>query len=419
MKIVRKYLFFLLIVLLPVNLGKHLDVDTAYISGIIVDYLVPVIYVQDIIAFLLVIIWIFSRDFKNTFRFEKSGAFLAFFIFSVFLSFLLSEFPLTSFVYFFRLLLYVLVGIYILNNSGKNKDFELDELIKILAIPVIYSSLLGIAQFIKQESVFNNYLVLGEQPYNNGLKAILKENFLNKSFIPPYSLFRHPNTFAGFLSLLLPFLWFYWPTKKQKLFWISFILGFICLFLTFSIVAMTAFILSMLLILFKTQNPIISRLTLLLPTLIVLLSLLLPLFTRSSLIKNEPSLYRRVELLNGAYSNLTDYVPFGIGIGTSTSLFKSSVFLTRDLSFFQPVHNIFVLTLLESGAIAFISLLLFMYFYYVELTTRQKYLLVLYIQLAVMGSYDHYLITMHQPLLLLCLLFALIRIDNRHLLGKK
>jgi len=419
MKLVRKYLFFLLLFLLPVNLGKHFDLDAAYISGITVDYLVPVIYVQDIVCFVLVIVWILFGNFRKPSNILKSFSFLIFFIFAVFLSFLLSEFPLTSFIYFFRLLLYSILGFYVATNIGKNKEIEFSEILPFFEIAVIYASLLGIAQFYKQESVFNNYLILGEQPYNTSLKAILKENFLGKSFIPPYSLFRHPNTFAGFLSLLLPFLWYFRQHGKNLLFWISFVLGIICLGLTFSLVAIVSFIVSMVLLFCMKRIDFSGKPFFLLPLLIVVVSLLLPLLTGMQFIKNEPSLFRRAELLNGAYSNLVAYTPFGVGIGTSTSLFRSSVFLTRDLSFFQPVHNIFVLILLESGVLALLSLLLFLYFYYQERNKYSAYLIVFYTQMCLLGSFDHYLFTMHQTLLLTCLLFGLVSLDTRHLLGKK
>ena len=157
---------------------------------------------------------------------------------------------------------------------------------------------------------------------------------------------------------------------------------------------------------------------LLIPAIFFAAGMFLPLGINLPLVKETPSLYRRAELLTNSYNNLSASLPFGVGIGASTSLFKTSIFLTRDLSFFQPVHNIFVLILVEGGIVAFLSFLLFLLFYLFENHASNKYAVVLITQLAVLGSFDHYLLTMHQTLLLCFLLFAA-SLANRDLLAKK
>ncbi len=417
MKSVRRNLFFLLLIILPVNLGKHFDLDASYISGIIVDYLVPVLYLQDIIALALVMSWLVSTDLKEIFVFKKRSAiFFVFYIFGVFLSFLSSDYPLTSFSYLFRIVVYSLVALYIVNKS--EKDFYISEVPKFIAFSLLYSGILGIAQYIKQGSVFNNYLFLGEQPYNSSIKAILKENLFNVSVIPPYSTFRHPNTFAGFISLALPFLYLYWDTGKRYLYRFILVLGFVCLLLAMSVYALSAFFVGASLIYFYRKNFVYKKYLYLIPLIFIVLGLLLPFGINLPWIKHEPSLYRRIELLNQSYTNTYTYLPFGIGIGTSTSLFKSSVFLTRDLSFFQPVHNIFVLLLFEGGLITFLAFVAFLLFYFRENYLKNMYTLILITQFSVLGSFDHYLLTMHQTLLLSCLLFGL-SLVNRDLLAKK
>ncbi|NMB70477.1 O-antigen ligase family protein [candidate division WWE3 bacterium] len=417
MKSIRRNLFFLLLIILPVNLGKHFDLDASYISGIIVDYLVPVLYLQDIVALSLIMSWLVSTDLKEIFVFKKrSAVFFVFYIFGLFLSFLSSDYPLTSFSYFFRIVIYSLVALYVVNKS--EKDFYISELPKFIAFSLLYAGVLGIVQYIKQGSVFNNYLFLGEQPYNSSIKAILKENLFNVSFIPPYSTFRHPNTFAGFISLTLPFLYLYWNTRRKYIYWFILGLGFICLLLTMSAVALTAFFVSAALIYFYRKSFALTKYLYLIPLIFIVLGLLLPIGINFPGIKHEPSVYRRIELLNQSYTNIYTYLPFGIGIGTSTSLFKSSVFLTRDLSFFQPVHNIFVLLLFEGGLVTFLSFAAFLLFYFRENYLKNKYTLILITQFAVLGSFDHYLMTMHQTLLLSCLLFGLCLV-NKDLLDKK
>ena len=50
-----KKLFFLLILLLPLNLGKHFVIKDSYVLGLLIDYLIPTIFVQDILVFLIIL----------------------------------------------------------------------------------------------------------------------------------------------------------------------------------------------------------------------------------------------------------------------------------------------------------------------------------------------------------------------------
>ena len=45
---VSKILFYVLVFLLPVNLGLHFVIKDAYVWGLLIDYLVPTVFVQDI-----------------------------------------------------------------------------------------------------------------------------------------------------------------------------------------------------------------------------------------------------------------------------------------------------------------------------------------------------------------------------------
>ena len=83
---------------------------------------------------------------------------------------------------------------------------------------------------------------------------------------------------------------------------------------------------------------------------------------------------------------------FGFGSGTSSSVIDATYPLEHDIRFVHPPHNVVVLLALESGIL---SLLLFTLFLYDESKKNTlKRLLVL--QIILLGSFDHYLITMPQ-----------------------
>ena len=48
-------LFYLILFLLPANLAKHFPVASSYVSGILVDYLIPTVYLTDILIIILLV----------------------------------------------------------------------------------------------------------------------------------------------------------------------------------------------------------------------------------------------------------------------------------------------------------------------------------------------------------------------------
>jgi hypothetical protein len=82
-----KLLFFLLVLIIPLNVGKHVVLRESYVSGLLVDYLIPTIYVQDIVALLLLLAAVVEAfNSKKTFFASPALAVLAVFLFAVFLS---------------------------------------------------------------------------------------------------------------------------------------------------------------------------------------------------------------------------------------------------------------------------------------------------------------------------------------------
>ena len=62
---VKRILFKILVLLLPVQLSKHFWPLWSYISGIRLDYLSPVVYLTDILLFLLLSFWFIEKIAKT------------------------------------------------------------------------------------------------------------------------------------------------------------------------------------------------------------------------------------------------------------------------------------------------------------------------------------------------------------------
>lgn len=378
-----KKLFYILLFLLPVNLGKHFIFNFSYVNGILVDYLIPTIFVQDVLIFSILCTW----------RFARRSMFLpivVFFLFSVFLSTLVSNHFYLAFYGFIRYALYFGFFLYVLSEFDLANDLKIS--LKLLILSGVFVSLLAIAQTFLQHSVFNNYLVFGEQPYSYATFGITKKLLFGQAFIPPYSLFRHPNILAGYVSIIFFLNLFYVKKFDRRYIFFAF-LFFITILLTLSKVAVVSVILGTgLLALSRFKALFIITLSL------AILSGLL--FTIKA---GEPSIYRRASLVYTAYKIIQDKPFYGVGL-------NNFVFYNRT-AFMQPVHNIFLLGIAEQGFIAFGFLVYLLFLAIKKLLHNMDLLgatlLVCLFQIIFIGSFDHYFLTIHQTFLLFLLTLAL------------
>lgn len=407
-----KKLFFLLVLLLPLNLGKHFELRGSYVWGTLSDYLVPVIYIQDLLIFLILLFWLLEKglpSFSTLLKFlnQKTIQIAVLFCASVFFSVLSSERSVPSFFIFLRIGLNLLLFFYILFEVSPEKDFPV--VTKLLAANVLFLGILAIFQFIKQGSVFNNYLFFGEQPYSNLTWGVAKEYVFGASRIPAYGLFRHPNIFGGYLSIIL--LWVFSRYKDGQVFKFAFYLGLAALLLTFSYVAWAGFILGFISFLYighykkgsylkKKQN--VTYMFLILFFIVNSLTPFFVYFTR------EASFYRRGNLLNTSLLVIKKFPLFGIGPGSFVSH-------ADELLFMQPVHNIFLLVFSECGVFSLVLfMVLLMQGLFKQLNPSYFSLfLISVLQVLFIGSLDHYFWTIHQTFLLLWMILGFVLKDSR------
>jgi O-antigen ligase len=127
----------------------------------------------------------------------------------------------------------------------------------------------------------------------------------------------------------------------------------------------------------------------------LMISLLLPYIPDLGGIHREPSYYRRSDLLNSAYRLVSIRPWFGVGYGTSTAYIDKYLPLEHDLRFAQPPHHIFVLLLVESGALALLFFSLFIFGKLRE-SAGSPVLFISLIQMLFLACFDHYFFSMHQ-----------------------
>lgn len=411
-----KHIFFLLIFLIPVNLGKHYEIFSSYVGGILIDYLVPTIFIQDILIFFVILLWIFSGGMKRLFSYKielfgKTEVQISFlFLFSLLISTFISARFLPSFYAWLRIFLYFCLFIYTLVEINVEDNYF--KILDILSISVFLVSLLSITQFLKQGSVFNNYLVLGEQPYSAGVFGITKENVFGRSVVPAYGLFRHPNALGGYLAISLA--WLFCFIKKRKFYVISFVIGLISIIFTFSYTSWLALTAAIFFHLSFSKNPSkikkYKKSAVFIVLIIFLFSLLMPFMDKFKLnLESNRSISRRVNFTSASYGLIKENFLFGVGLNNFTVFVDKYNFDSSDIRFSQPVHNIFLLIFSESGVFGFVFLIGFIYFSLKRLVNSSYFhvFLISVLQIILLGSFDHYLITMHQILLLFWMIFGL------------
>ena len=410
METITTLLFGILILLLPSNLGKHFVLSSSYVSGTLVDYLVPTIYFSDIATVLFIAsLFLFRQNIKLSFRrLSRDPAKIALLIFTLFLTLsLLLNFSPTSFYKYSRLLFYIILAL-----TVSTMTFTLRRLLtlgRFLTVSVFIQSLLGLYQFVTQHSLCG-YLCFGETSLSALSYGITKDFFGSQFLILPYGTFPHPNILGGFLALSLPLLlYFYFVTTQRRFLLISF-LAFLVLLLTKSQAAVLVGSLGVISLLIYSchsregGNPVIP-LNIISGSQIAASGMTgtgwLP--VPVSWLSNV-SFWRRLQLADVSLKMIADKPWFGVGLNNFIPSLAVYGYSAGWPGFFQPVHNIYLLIASESGLPALFALLLSVLCLLLSLLRTHRYLLALTLtQLLLLGLWDHYLWTTPQGLLMLWL----------------
>ncbi|MBI4062300.1 O-antigen ligase family protein [Candidatus Gottesmanbacteria bacterium] len=366
----HKKFFALLLILLPTQLGFHFWPEWAMVLGRRIDYLSPTLYLTDIIIFFILLFWFIES--RPTFGLQKLFPVLLFAAVNVWVSRNQPE----AIYKWLKVAEFGLLGFYIVRTKPR-----LNFVIRNLSFGIFYSSLIAIGQFVLQHSIGGPLWVLGERTFTIDTPGIARIALGGQEFLRAYGTFPHPNVLGGFLAVTLPFLL---NLKKSRWYALCFGLGVVALSLTFSRSAWTVAFLGILLTINKKF-------------LLLLVAVLVIVLARVNL--GEESVVVRQQLQSAALSLWQQSPLVGVGLGNFLVRLPE-VLASRQIYFLQPVHNIYLLLLAETGIIGFIMVLLL-------LRRTIKKLKIPLIALLLLGFIDHYPLTLQQGQLLFTLLLAL------------
>lgn len=435
MKISRA-LFYLLLFFLPTQLGRHFFFDFSFIAGLPSDYLAPVFYVTDGIIILLFCAWTgeniygflrdtirksdkkFLRKFSRVpLKFVSSHLFLlAGLAYVVFTSIFVAGNSWIAVYKFVKLAEYLILGLVIIRIKPK-----LQTVIYALSVGVFYSSILAIWQFINQSSAGGLLWFLGERTFRVGTPGIAAFSWGGKLILRPYATFPHPNVLGGFLTITVTLLFFYLVKYRKvqrgsAIIWLSacVILGSIGIFLTFSRSAWICAVAGFTIAGFQhAQRHIVAfvkkhgAFTIGLFYFLIVSSVFVPYVLTTVFSLRDQSWYERTKLIERALVMWSSSPFVGVGLGNFTVHMRPIIRNIGDLFLFQPVHNVYLLVLAETGLAGVCFFLIFLRKIFWKSVQNNSLVTITLLQLFFLGFFDHYLFTLQQGQLLFAVFTSL------------
>jgi hypothetical protein len=379
--------------LFPFDLSFVWNSDLAYFNGNFNSYAVMFLSLVDFLPWFAGLCFLLAL-FREETQLRHNTFFLIFLVLVLFI--VLHSFVFGSFAYFSWFLIWKFLSVLLVVFLISQGVFSLNFFIGLLLSSVVLQAAFGVLQFVFQSDL--GLQVLGESVLNIGGVGVAKLDFQGEKILRAYGFFSHPNILGGVLLLAFGLCTKLYSRNKLICFAVM-ILILLALILTFSRSAwLGLLIFAIFSFALREKKLVFSSLMFLLGlSLFVFLALV---FDLSELIYvrlldfGGEALSHRAELMGAAWQMFLDQ-PLGIGLGAFTLVlpnFFPDIFLYPwEL---QPVHNIYLLALVELGFLGFLllswlfgSLLKKAYF-------RGDYILVaLCFAFLTIGFFDHYLYT--------------------------
>lgn len=391
--LLERLLFFSTILFLPTQLGKHFWPDFAFVYSLKIDYLSPTIYFWDLVLILLLLAWLWKRPGINT----KALAIALFFILTQAFSLIFAENIGAGLFRLEQLVFSAAFGVYLASK-------ELKEISKGifwgLGIGVVVEGIVAVLQFSLGESL--GLWILGERSFSLSTPTIATFNFYGQVFLRPYGTFSHPNVLAGFMVLAVPVILLFKERSKRVSFMVVF-LGVVGTLLTFS---RTGILVMFMEGLWLFRRKIIFVLVLLLLTLPILFVRFESAFNFDSL-----SILRREELAEISLNQFISRPFLGVGLNNFINEVASSSLVSGPNRFLQPVHNIFLLTLAESGLLGLSGILGILAVGFIRAFKFNKGLVLAFSGMLFLGLFDHYFLTLPQGQRIFFLIWGLAMLE--------
>ena len=393
------FLFSLLILLLPSQLGKHFWFDFSLVRGVRIDYLSPTLYVTDILTIGVLMSWWWHRkkikDQRSKIKTKAQSAKLLFVIIFIAINIFFSSNPFLTIYKWLKFFEFTLLAFYVYKNS-KLLGYWL------FSITLLYSSFLALSQFFFQHSIGGLWWFLGERTFTSTTPGIAQIIIGGKLFLRPYATFSHPNQLAGYILIVLTLLT---SARRGLAESMLIVLGCLVLILTFSkAVLLTGFLIILLHSFFKRKkkNIVLSPGFIFVSTVFIGL---LGIWAVDILPFQSESFTLRALLTSASLGMTLSSPVWGVGLGNFIPQVSAFISPLTNVAILQPVHNIYLLIAAETGlaGLGFFLWFLLKIFNNSNLKPQTSNLTVYHLALVailIIGLFDHYFVTLQQTQLL-------------------
>lgn len=366
----------------------------AYVHGLLVDYLIPKVYLVEFFLLPFLILGI------NQFKKFKLNKFISILVLVLLIRQLFSPNIMASLTYLLHLT-EVFLFFYIIRRDSLFKTKTADQVgLFTIVGTIIFQSLLAIYQFIFQRSLLA-YQFLGETNLHN-LANISHAQFSFGERILPYGTTAHPNILAG---LVVIFSIIAINKMRHSIVFIT-LNTFLIIFLTQSLSALLTVVLF---IVYLLLNQLRNKAKKQVVTMLICCSFLIISPFLLGLLPNSDSINRRVALNHVAWQMFVKQPIFGVGLNNFTVVAENYSVGTINkeiVRFVQPVHHLPLLILSEGGI-----LLLLIFFLLIQKTKVNNFYQKTIVLLAI-ASLDHYLFTQFLGLGILILFYFFMALES-------
>lgn len=453
-------LYFLLLLFLPTQLGKHFWPLDAFVLGQRIDYLSPTIYTTDILLVLLLLIYLRNLSNPGNLLKESKKILGIFLLLSINIFFSENRFESV----YETLKLAEMAFLILYTGIVWKKAFQIASLA--FTFGIIFESILATIQFFHQGSLNGVFYYFGERMFSSATPGIANASINGELVLRPYGTFSHPNVLAAYLvigmTILITRFTIYDSRFKKVSIGVSFVLGTSALFLTLSRVAIIVWLLVccflFVKIYWKNIQNIRLRLSIsagqakyliingILSLFIIVFVIFSPIFPRfTQLTLRDESIVLREQLAADAFQMIFAHPFTGVGLHSFLTALPSYDFRREGSSLqpfptLQPVHNIFLLIGAETGFIGLWLAVAFIIWLYIRLYKNYRHCegrsnpviniptglhetaslknglarsdgkslsLLLLTEVIFLGSFDHYFLTLQQGQLLLSLVLGI------------
>ena len=419
----EKVIFYLILLFLPTQIGKHFWPDFSMVLGIRVDYLSPTLYFTDVLILILFILTLAKSKFsifnfqflmkskfknfniKNSFQISNFKFQISLFMIFLITGILMSKSPVLGLYGLLKIIEFGFFGFYTANYL-RGKTQSIYGLITIcFVIGIFFESLLGIAHYLNQGSIGGILYFFGEREFSQSTPGIANASINGELMLRPYGTFPHPNVLAGYLVIAMAItisnIKYQISNIKKTFYFSAFIIGTIALFLTMSRVAILIWILFLFAKIYSAfKYKFLSLLTLFGFLSIILLSPLSQRFINVS--PMDQSVQLRKELVQISFTMIKRNPLFGVGLNN---------FLVNTASYLQPVHDIYLLIAAQIGIVGLLMFLWFIGKTFKKIKNQKSkiknFKFITLSIILILGLFDHYFLTIQQGQLLFSFILGL------------